>query len=473
MFKISNIEIKALSADVGVLTTHLRNRIESLFSLGASEPTERVVQVSIRLPYVDPLEWLVSQQTVARTFWKSRDGSFASAGSGVALQVAGEENFFYSTGRERIQEILDESEDTIRIYGGLRFNPTGERGEEWASFKSYNFILPRYELQSDRHSSRFVINLLMPADRNREDEILSGIDQAIESAINPPCTDARLAIDSLKTLGREDMPSPAGWTKNVEWSLSAFSRSRLGKVVLARKAIFSLNKTPDAAAVLLRLKDETPNCFHFLFQAGKSDAFVGASPERLISVSDRKVASEAVAGTRPRSEDKADDESLRDELLHSEKDQREHQFVRTSIKDTLSSYCDVLHVDNEASEMMLSRGRHLVSHIEGVLQRSTDIIDVIKDLHPTSAVGGYPTVDAMEVIEGLEPFDRGWYAGPIGWIGKRRAEFAVAIRSGLISPNTFTLYSGAGIVGGSDPVAEWNEIEQKLQDFVQVFELEA
>jgi menaquinone-specific isochorismate synthase len=93
-------------------------------------------------------------------------------------------------------------------------------------------------------------------------------------------------------------------------------------------------------------------------------------------------------------------------------------------------------------------------------------------LHPTPAVGGHPTSDALKAIRDLEPFDRGWYAGPVGWIGSRGAEFAVALRCGLVRRDTLSLYSGCGIVEGSKPDAEWKEIEQKISDFIRVFGLE-
>jgi menaquinone-specific isochorismate synthase len=98
--------------------------------------------------------------------------------------------------------------------------------------------------------------------------------------------------------------------------------------------------------------------------------------------------------------------------------------------------------------------------------------EVLLALHPTPAVGGYPRREALEEIRALEPFDRGWYAGPVGWIGAEGSEFAVGIRSGLVRGNSLALFSGAGIVAGSVPEDEWAEIEQKIGGFVRVFGLE-
>ncbi len=118
--------------------------------------------------------------------------------------------------------------------------------------------------------------------------------------------------------------------------------------------------------------------------------------------------------------------------------------------------------------MKLTRRQHLWTPIEGHLHVHVDDADLLSRLHPTSAVGGEPTTEALRYIAELEPFDRGWYAGPLGWIARDSAEFAVAIRSGLVDGARLALYSGAGIVPGSTPQSEWDEIENKISDFVNV-----
>jgi menaquinone-specific isochorismate synthase len=162
---------------------------------------------------------------------------------------------------------------------------------------------------------------------------------------------------------------------------------------------------------------------------------------------------------------------LRD-LLGSEKDQREHAYVRESISEALIPLCETFYIDPVASEMKLTRGWHLLSRSRGMLRRDIHGSEVMRALHPTPAVGGYPTDAAMKGIRKREPFDRGWYAGPVGWIGSRGAEFAVALRCGLVKGRELSLFSGAGIVEGSRPADEWKEIEQKVSDFIRIFGLE-
>jgi len=178
--------------------------------------------------------------------------------------------------------------------------------------------------------------------------------------------------------------------------------------------------------------------------------------------------SEAVAGTRPRGETKAEDAALREELLQSLKERREHAFVEDAIRADLESVCTTVQSPEATDELALARGRHLHSRIQGTLHADTHTADLLKRLPPTPAVGGVPTDNAVAAIRAQEPFDRGWYAGPVGWVGRDTAEFAVALRAGLVEDNQIALFSGAGIVDGSTPDREWEEIEQKIGDFAAI-----
>ena len=142
------------------------------------------------------------------------------------------------------------------------------------------------------------------------------------------------------------------------------------------------------------------------------------------------------------------------------------------IREALEPLCEELEIEDRVSEMMLARGRHLRSKVRGTLRDGVTDAALLDAMHPTPAVGGHPRSEALEKIKALEPFDRGWYAGPVGWIGQEDSEFAVGIRSGLVRGRTLALFSGAGIVAGSVPDEEWAEIEQKIGDFTGMFGLE-
>ena len=224
--------------------------------------------------------------------------------------------------------------------------------------------------------------------------------------------------------------------------------------------------------LLGRLIAATENCYRFCFRLDDQRAFLGATPERLFRRQGQWLQSEIIAGTRPRDDDPVRDDRLALELLGSTKDQLEHDIVRKSVRQRLYGCVQDLRVDQHASVLKLARKQHLVSRVEGRLHDGVSDGQLIERLHPTPAVGGYPTENALGEIDRLESFDRGWYAAPVGWVSQEAAEFAVAIRSGLVVDRRLSVYSGAGIVPGSVPEEEWDEIEHKIGDFLQVLHAE-
>lgn len=130
--------------------------------------------------------------------------------------------------------------------------------------------------------------------------------------------------------------------------------------------------------------------------------------------------------------------------------------------------CHSIGQKREPTLLRLHKVQHLYTPCNGILFDEVSDAEILPMLHPTPAVGGYPREQALTVIEKIEPFQRGWYAAPVGWVGHDTTEFAVAIRSGLVENNQLSLFSGAGIVEGSKPEKEWQEIENKIGSFLQV-----
>jgi isochorismate synthase len=172
----------------------------------------------------------------------------------------------------------------------------------------------------------------------------------------------------------------------------------------------------------------------------------------------------ALAGSAQRGATENEDERIGNELLHSEKNNIEHAIVVTQVREALLEHCSEVHVSPDPHLLKLKNVQHLETPISGRLLAGRCILDVMANLHPTPAVGGFPRQPALEAIRSIEQLDRGWYAGPLGWIGvEGHGEFAVALRSGLIEGNKATLFAGCGIVADSDPYAEYVESCLKLQ----------
>lgn len=423
--------------------------------LRIAEPLERPVE---------PLRWLGAQPAGEKVYWFGRADGLRRAASGVADLLypgAGDS----ATPLKELDSALAGS--AARYYGGLRFDAGSEPDGSWEAFSAWRFVLPRLELVAGEAGTELACNLLLPrdaGDAELADEIVAGI-------LGSPLPSGGPAGELPLPISRLDTPDRAGWEANVRQALAAFSSGGLHKVVLARRAEFEFAGELDPELLLANLEAATPGTFHFALSPGGSGTFVGASPERLYRREGREITSEAVAGTLPRGDSEESDDALRRRLLSSDKLRREQEHVREGIRASLAGLCDELEVEAGVSEMKLASRRHLVSRVRGTLRAGVTDADILSSLSPTPAVGGHPKEAARRFLREAEPFDRGFYAGPVGWIGAGAAEFAVGIRSGLVEGQRLALYSGNGIVEGSEPAEEWQEVEQKISDFAAILGL--
>jgi len=408
------------------------------------------------------LTWLHNQTPDTCVYWSNRSQSFEVGGLGTADLIAGNDSLNYKDLFNYMEDRLSPDNPHLRYYGGIRFQES-QIDEEWKAYGHYQFLVPRFELVHTAGQTTFAVNIAVKdiqAEQIKQIlEELNRINFAGETSYRKPPH-----INS-----RTDYPNKQEWNQMFNRISESKEMLPLEKIVLARKSVFDFDVTLRSCALLKHLKEDTPNCFHFLFQPNDSTAFLGATPERLFKRSALKIKTEAIAGTRPRNGDDLLDKSLAEELLNSDKDAREHEYVTRTIFDSLNGLCHSVDADPIFQLRKLKGSQHLVTRFSGFLK--DNIIDrhIISSLHPTPAVAGSPTDTALKTIGQLEPFDRGWYAGPVGYVGHDQTEFAVAIRSGLIQNNQLSLYAGAGIVQGSTAEEEWNEIENKISNFISVF----
>jgi menaquinone-specific isochorismate synthase len=259
----------------------------------------------------------------------------------------------------------------------------------------------------------------------------------------------------LPAPGRTDRRT---WTAAVEEALARIDDGRLAKVVLAREVTADLGRPLDAASVLAKLRREQPECF--TYAAG---SYVGASPELLARRRGLEVVSRPMAGTVAQGGDPGADRRLVAAMAASAKEQAEHRLVVDDVRAKLARLGD-RYAETEGPDVVrLSTVAHLATTVRCRLSRCTSALDVAAHLHPTPAVAGVPEAAALAAIAELEGFDRGLYAGPVGWVDARGdGDWAVALRSATLDGNRARLVAGAGIVAGSDADAEWDETEAKL-----------
>ncbi len=242
----------------------------------------------------------------------------------------------------------------------------------------------------------------------------------------------------------------------------AVRSGRLDKAVIARPIFVDSDIPIDIHAVLKRLKASFGSSYRFSI-----DGFVGASPELLVGVDADVVTAHPLAGTTRTTGDAELDAQLAAELQASEKNQIEHRAAIEMVRDTLLPYCSYLDWAPEPSIVKVANVQHLGSMAEGRLSKPTaTVIELVRALQPTPAVGGYPREQAIELITRVEGFERGRYGGAVGWVdGRGNGTWAVALRCAELSADrrTARLVAGGGIVAASDPLAELAETQAKFQ----------
>ncbi|MEO6989152.1 MAG: isochorismate synthase [Aquihabitans sp.] len=254
--------------------------------------------------------------------------------------------------------------------------------------------------------------------------------------------------------------APADWTDAVAQATARIRSGGLEKVVLAREVVVTADAPIPVDTVLLRLAQAYPDCYLYLV-----DGFCGASPELLVGRSGDQVKAQPMAGTAPRRGDPAADAKLAAGLLSSASYRHEHQVTIDEVHDGLLAFSSYVDYEPEPSVVALANVQHLATTVEGRLSHPpASILDLVEALHPTPAVCGRPRNAALQTIADLEGFDRGPYAGAVGWVdADGNGQWAVSIRGASIQGNVARVVAGNGLVADSDPATELIETRAKLQ----------
>ncbi|MCP3099578.1 chorismate-binding protein [Myxococcus sp. K15C18031901] len=330
-------------------------------------------------------------------------------------------------------------------FGGVRFGATGRPDGDWASHGVSRWTLP--EVLVWRAGGQLLAAAFAPESQGGEDAVRSRLERVracFPSAYRHARGDA-VALSLASS--REEFES------RVDRAVEAIAAGSLQKVVLARALDAQAPESFDVVDVLARLREQNPRCATFLFRAPDGACFVGATPETLCRVEGRVLETEALAGTAA--------PQLAEGLRGQDKDVREHEAVVRYILATLRTLASDVKADAEPRLLALKNVVHLRTGIRAELREGVTAAQVVGALHPTPAVGGTPRERALAFLVEHEGLDRGWYAGPVGWVGPRRVHLVVALRSALVRGARARLFVGCGIVAGSIAEAEWRETEMK------------
>lgn len=451
--------------------------------LSEEKKQPQIVSLSVEISAVDPLVVLQALAGLDQPHFymeKRAFGQEAYPPKGVAIAAIGSASQLLVNGAERFsaaQQFMRSTLAHTATYGSTHLPLAGphffcsftffdQNADSRLMFPAATIVLPEWQVSRNGEHCLVVANVVLNAATKLEETVdrLWRTWQTIRSIryelVMP-------AIDHRDLLIRRDVADTQHFKYAVRAALTAIQQAMFHKVVLAHAVDVTSPLPFDAIAALHRLRTLYAGCYLFLTSNDQGQQFIGASPERLVSMRDGQLETGALAGSAPRGKTTRDDAVLAQRLLASVKEQHEHRVVSQFICQQLAQ----LGLSSQSSPvrlLQLSNIQHLQTPIHAMVPPETPLLDIVAALHPTPAVAGMPRPIACDYIRRYEPFERSLYAAPIGWVDHHgNGEFAVGIRSALLNGRHARLFAGAGIVEGSEPDRELAEVQLKLQALLQ------
>ncbi len=400
---------------------------------------------------VDPLEVFAAAGTAPRFFWEQPSAGRYRVGVGCAARLASAGQGRFREAGIAAQELFDtiswegEGARVAQLLGGFAFAPSQAQGGLWQGFPDGELRLPEVTYWSDGEGSTRVL---------REGSAWLNL-RPRPVALGHPVR----GVVEIGNGGRE------AYVERVQRILDDIRTGQVQKVVLARQVHVTAGSDIDPIAWLVALRERFPTCTLFAVGDGPT-VFLGASPERLLRAQGEWVETTALAGTAPRGASRTADHALGEALRDSSKNCAEHAVVVQYLRSVLDECCEDVQVAREPSLLRTRTVQHLCTEIRARRRErsAAALLELVDRIHPTPAVGGAPREAALRWIHENEAAERGWFAGPVGFVqSDGDGEFAVALRSALVRGRSATAWAGAGIVERSQPMAEFTETELKLR----------
>ena len=435
----------------------------------------KIISFACQIPSVDPLACLqqFSHTNTLYFYWENRSKQESVTAWGVTRSNYTKSNSRFSMAQNFVQNCFQqttrEGNNTLGIgkpsvFCSFTFFADPDQTEP---FKSGTLFFPRFQIVKKNKNCCFIVNF--PLKKGQEKKIIvKQIKQKVNninwSGLGRPNTNKD---DSLLSIDRP-LSQDSNYFKSVVTSaLDSIAVDELSKIVIAHTTEIESAAAFQVIKSLNNLRSLHPDCYIFATSNGEGQHFIGASPERLISVQNQQLVTDALAGSAPRGKNNTEDLHLANLLLKNRKEKREHKAVSDFIMQRLRSI-GLKPQQLPLQLLKLSNIQHLWTPIYAHLSADIEPLEIVSLLHPSPAVAGVSTEIACEKIRHYEKFDRSLYAAPLGWLDyEGNCEFIVGIRSALIDGNRARLYAGAGIVSGSNPTKEFAEVELKLQSLLK------
>ncbi|OUL18501.1 isochorismate synthase [Nostoc sp. RF31YmG] len=432
--------------------------------------SRQIVSISLEIDLVDPLvvlEKLAQVNEVNFYFENKGKGEAIAAIDPIAeLHIDGTERFskaeyFIKNSLKNIISFGNKNQPFSGPHFFCYFSFFHQNYQADYPFPSATIFLPHWQIAVKNKRCILVMNSIINASAN--------ISRLIQTLFNKIETINALKycspnIDNFSAnLSKKSVTNAAQFKRAVSSALEKIHANHLTKIVLADALDISSSNNFNLFKSLNNLRQIHPNCYIFSTSNGKGQNFIGASPERLISIHEQQLITDALAGSAPRGKTPAEDAANANRLINSQKEKHEHSLVIDFITQRLSQI-GLLPQVLPPRLRQLSNIQHLWTPISAIVPVNVHPLKIVAQLHPTPAVAGAARDIACAEIRRYENFERGLYAAPLGWVDSEgNCEFIVGIRSALIDGDRARLYAGAGIVAGSDPEKEFAEVQLKLQ----------
>lgn len=445
-----------------------------------------VVRVNIPLSSVDPLSFFeagAENYRGKRFYWAepAQEKVFVGLGTAYEIEIDG------GDGEDRFKQVESEwrrlrelcrtesrrcdlrgttaSPPSPLLFGGFSFDPLTPRTPLWRSFTDAFFTVPKFLLTVTHEGVWLTIHRTPDVAEGELKEEWEGLIRKAQG------TDMASSVSTVSYTATD--VAPEAWKEAVREAVLRIQAGTVDKVTLARKVRLQLEQPISIAEALWRLCQKQPESYVFAFE--REDAcFFGASPERLVKREGDKLYSVSLASSIARGDTPEEDARLGKTLLNDQKLLHEHRIVVNMIKEAMESECDEVDVPSEPTLFKAPYIQHLYTPVTGMIREGTSLLSMVKKLHPTPALGGYPQKTAVTQIRELEQLDRGWYAAPLGWMDQNGdGEFIGAIRSGIMRGKSVSLFVGNGIVSESDAEKEFRETKLKQRPMLSALGGEA
>jgi menaquinone-specific isochorismate synthase len=432
--------------------------------------------VTIPAPDLKPDAFLRHAEGEERGFWARGDRWVAHRG--VAAELRGAED-----ATDRFEEVAVAARELardpfvpegttraqrVRFYGGFSFRPDHAATGVWADFPAWLFHVPVFELEGEGSGDAWLrVRALVDPGSTRD--VFARLRRRAEAL--------RAELTAMGEGTPRPRPSVRGsgvatdrvrWEETVRESLAAIRRGLISKAVLARTLDVELEEPLDPVDVVAHLWKVNRGSYVFLFEPTPGSTLVGAAPETVATLRDGVFHATAVAGSIRRGETAREQAELAARLLASEKDRVEQRIALDDMVARLGTVAHQIRTDPQPHVLTLDRIQHLETEIRASVPPEIGVLDLLRLLHPTPAVCGLPRDSAMAFLAEEEPFERGWYAGPVGLFdAEGNGIFVPSLRMGVSTGSGWRLFAGAGIVEGSIPSAEWEETAIKFEPMLE------